>query len=137
MQASDDQAEELAAAENQGPPSSTEDREDVALQLMLWDLAQTQHLESSQQLARLIQDELNGALDLRDRGVRQAPFSVLMGATMPAVLLEIGFLTNPSEEERLQDPLYRSDLLDAVVRAVLRYYAQPARDAERLSESHR
>jgi len=137
MQASDDQAEELAAAENLGPPRSTEDREHVALQLMLWDLAQTQHLESSQQLARLIQDELNGALDLRNRGVRQAPFSVLMGATMPAVLLELGFLSNPSEEERLQDPFYRSDLLDAVVRAVLRYYAQPARDAERLSESHR
>ena len=90
---------------------------------MLWDLAQSQHLADSQRLANLIQGELNGALKLRDRGVRQAPFKVLMGAGMPAVLLELGFLSNPEEEQKLVDPRYRSELLDAVVRAVLRYYA--------------
>ena len=94
---------------------------DAGLQLLLWDLAQSQHLAASQSLAQLIQQELNTTLGLTDRGVRQAPFAVLVGATMPAVLVELGFITNPKEEERLLDPAYRADLLDAVVRAVVRF----------------
>ena len=53
-----------------------------------------------------------------------------MGAGMPAVLLELGFLSNPQEEQKLVDPRYRSELLDAVVRAVLRYYAVTERRVE-------
>ena len=94
------------------------------LQLILWDLAQSRHLADSQRLAGLIQDELNGALGLRDRGVKQAPFRVLMGAAMPAVLVELGFISNPDEEERLRDAAYRAQLVEAVARAVERYRAQ-------------
>jgi N-acetylmuramoyl-L-alanine amidase len=94
------------------------------LQLILWDLAQSQHLADSQRLAALIQEELNGALGLRDRGVKQAPFRVLMGAAMPAVLVELGFISNPEEEERLRDAAYRAQLVEAVARAVERYRAQ-------------
>ena len=124
LQASDEQAAETAAAENLSPGAAPEAIEEAGLELILWDLAQTHHLNASQTLATFIQAELNGALGLLDRGVRQAPFAVLMGATMPAVLLELGFISNPDEEERLIDPLYRSDLLDAVIRAVVRYYVQ-------------
>ncbi len=94
------------------------------LQLILWDLAQSQHLADSQRLAALIQEELNGALGLRDRGVKQAPFRVLMGAAMPAVLVELGFISNPDEESRLLDAGYRAELVDAVARAVERFRAQ-------------
>jgi len=94
------------------------------LQLILWDLAQSRHLADSQRLAALIQEELNGALGLRDRGVKQAPFRVLMGAAMPAVLVELGFISNPEEEERLRDAAYRAQLVEAVARAVERYRAQ-------------
>jgi N-acetylmuramoyl-L-alanine amidase len=135
LQASDKAAANLAVTENRKSPQpdgqqepnaeEAESQEDEdALELMLWDLAQSHHLAASQRLANLIQGEVNSALRLRDRGVRQAPFTVLLGATMPAVLLELGFLSNPEEEQRLLNPFYRSDLLDAVVRAVLRYYAQ-------------
>ncbi|MDX1643730.1 MAG: N-acetylmuramoyl-L-alanine amidase, partial [Thermoanaerobaculia bacterium] len=93
------------------------------LDLILWDLAQSHHLAESQRFARLIQEELNGALGLTDRGVKQAPFRVLRGAAMPAVLVELGFLSNPEEERKLQDPAYRTQLVDALVRATQRYRA--------------
>ncbi len=114
--ASDERAARAAAAENAGDPLSD-------LQLILWDLAQSHHMAESQRLASIIQEELNRALELRNRGVKQAPFRVLMGVAMPAVLVELGFLSNPREEERLLDPLYRSRLADALVDAVIRYRA--------------
>lgn len=122
LQASDQRAASTAAVENLGlgvdPPSSDPDSE---LQLILWDLAQSQHLAASQRLATLIQEELNLQLDLRDRGVKQAPFRVLMGASMPAVLVELGFLSTPAEEELLRTPAYRAGLADALVRAISRF----------------
>jgi len=127
MQASDAAAASAAAAENAPAPGAGEGPEEdplYDLQLILWDLAQSHHLAESQRLAGLIQEELNTTLSLRDRGVRQAPFRVLMGAAMPAVLVELGFLSNSQEEARLQDPAYRAELVEALVRAVTRYRAQ-------------
>ena len=121
LEASDERALAAAEVENRGGPAPGAATSEAGLQLLLWDLAQSQHLAASQRLASLIQEELNRALGLANRGVRQAPFAVLMGATMPAVLVELGFITNPSEEARLLDPAYRANLLDAVVRAVIRF----------------
>ncbi len=112
LEASDRRAEEAARIEN-GDSSGGD-----GLQLMLWDLAQSQHMAESQAFARLVQSELNGALGLRDRGVKQAPFRVLVGAAMPAVLVEFGFLSNADEEAKLQQPDYQDELVDAIVRAV-------------------
>jgi N-acetylmuramoyl-L-alanine amidase len=122
MEASDARAAEVAAAENRGAAELDDPLHD--LQLILWDLAQSHHLSASQRVAALIQEELNTTLGLRDRGVKQAPFRVLMGAAMPAVLVELGFLSNPEEEERLKDPAYRSELVEALVRAIGRYRSE-------------
>lgn len=125
LQASDERAAQSARTENRvaDPEAAPDDADDLLydLQLILWDLAQSHYLSESQRLARLIQEELNNTLGLRDRGVKQAPFRVLMGAAMPAVLVELGFLSNPREERRLQDPAYRAQLVDALVRAISRY----------------
>jgi len=94
---------------------------DGAIPLILWDMAQTIYLEQSSQLAEIVQRELNGALAITDRGVRQAPFRVLVGATMPAVLVELGFLTNPEEEKRLADGEYRRKLSEALLAALKQY----------------
>jgi N-acetylmuramoyl-L-alanine amidase len=103
---------------------TTADREAMEdLQLILWDLAQSHHLAESQRFANLVQGELNQTLQLRDRGVKQAPFRVLMGANMPAVLVELGFISNPDEEKKLQSSEYRSGLIEALVRSVQRYKA--------------
>lgn len=123
LQATDDRAAVLASHENltgdgSAPAPGTEHFD---LQLMLWDLAQSRHLAASQRFATLVQEELNQALELPDRGVKQAPFRVLMGAAMPAVLVELGFLSNRDEEQRLRDPAYREQLVGTLVRAVARY----------------
>ncbi|HEX9940829.1 MAG TPA: N-acetylmuramoyl-L-alanine amidase [Thermoanaerobaculia bacterium] len=134
-QATDARAARAAQAENAGnagaagkaPATPATTGEDAAaqqdLQLILWDLAQSHHMAESQRFANLVQGELNQTLQLKDRGVKQAPFRVLMGATMPAVLVELGFVSNPEEEKKLKDPAYRDQLVDALARAVARYKA--------------
>jgi N-acetylmuramoyl-L-alanine amidase len=123
-QATDTRAGDAAASENSAtaaPAAADGGQETQDLQMILWDLAQTHHLAESQRFAGMVQAELNQALELRDRGVKQAPFRVLMGAAMPAVLVELGFISNPEEEAKLQNPAYRADLIDALVRAIGRY----------------
>ncbi|HEY7216668.1 MAG TPA: N-acetylmuramoyl-L-alanine amidase, partial [Thermoanaerobaculia bacterium] len=126
-QATDPRAARAAAAENAGAGGSAATAGDAAaqqdLELILWDLAQAHHMAESQRFANMIQGELNQTLQLKDRGVKQAPFRVLMGATMPAVLVELGFLSNPEEEKKLQDSAYRDQLVDALARAVGHYKA--------------
>ncbi len=121
LEASDERAAEAAEAANAAIGGAGDPAAD--LQLILWDMAQSRHLAASQQLANLIQEELNQALGLRDRGVKQAPFTVLMGAAMPAVLVELGFLSNPEEEARLSDPSHQTALIDSLVRAIARFRA--------------
>jgi N-acetylmuramoyl-L-alanine amidase len=130
-QASDARAASSAEAENRGAPAaaapptsgSPEQQTLEDLQVILWDLAQSHHMAESQRFANLVQSELNTALQIRDRGVKQAPFRVLIGADMPAVLVELGFLSNPEEEAKLQDAAHRGELVEALVRAVTRYKA--------------
>jgi N-acetylmuramoyl-L-alanine amidase len=122
LQASDQRAADAAAIENLvGEAAAAPGSDEFDVQLMLWDLAQSAHLAASQRLANLIQEELNRSLELPDRGVKQAPFRVLMGAAMPAVLVELGFLSSPEEEMRLRDPAYRAGLVETLVRAVGRF----------------
>ena len=130
LEASDARAAAAARAENErgapppSPAGATPASNVAGLDLILWDLAQSQHLAESQRFASLVQEELNTALGLRNRGVKQAPFRVLMGAAMPAVLVELGFISNPDEEKKLLTPEYRQQLVDALVRAVSRYEVQ-------------
>jgi N-acetylmuramoyl-L-alanine amidase len=129
--ATDDAARTVAAIENDAAgvgddptAAAAPDAGDPAIPLILWDMAQTIYLEQSAQLAEIVQRELNGALGITDRGVRQAPFRVLVGATMPAVLVELGFLTNPEEEKRLADGEYRRKLSEALAAALKQYRAR-------------
>lgn len=127
LDASDERAQRAADEANQ---TTTAGDPLTDLQLILWDMAQTRHLAESQRLASLIQEELDATLGLRNRGVKQAPFVVLMGAAMPAVLVELGFLSNPEEVERLGDPEYQNRLIEALTRALVRYRASPLRSAD-------
>src|SRR5262249_44263034 len=91
--ATDDASRALAAmAHNTPGVENTAGK--PSLGMVLWDLAQSQSLAQSSKLAETIQENLNTLLRIESRGVKQAPFKVLMGATMPAVLVEIGFITN-------------------------------------------
>ena len=64
---------------------------------------------------------MNRATGVQNRGVKQAPFKVLVGATMPAALVEVGFITNPDEETKLKSDAFQDMMVEALVRAVQRY----------------
>ncbi len=94
---------------------------DDVLNMILWDVAQTAYIEESSRIALLIQKTLNEELGISNRGVKQAPFRVLMGARMPAILIEIGFLNNAQEEKQLSNPLYQQKLALAITKSIEHY----------------
>ncbi len=120
--ASDDDARRTAAFENDTLGLDNRNRPaNDALKMILWDLAQVEFLAQSSELAESIQDELNQLLKIENRGIKQAPFRVLTGAAMPAVLVEIGFLSNPSESEMFRDADYKDRIAAAIGRSILRF----------------
>ncbi len=124
--ATDDEALRVAAIENdalqlQGPASG-----DDELQMLLWDMAQTAHLQESSVLAEMIQSQLNTLGGAPDRGIKQAPFRVLKGANMPAVLVEVGFLSNPEEERLLSDSTHRQRIAEMLFESINRYRRRQA-----------
>jgi N-acetylmuramoyl-L-alanine amidase len=74
------------------------------LSFIMSDLRQNQHLRESSDWAQMIQDRLREVHPGPSRGVKQAGFAVLVGATMPAVLVELAFISNRDEEQMLVDP---------------------------------
>lgn len=124
-QATDDDARRIAqlegAAEPYGPAPPGSD-----LAIVLWDMAQAEHLEESSALATRIQDQLAGVTGAEGRGVKQAPFRVLVGATMPAVLVEVAFISNPEEEKELSSGTYQSKIAAALMRGIARYRQERA-----------
>jgi len=84
-------------------------------------IAQSAFASKSEQFASIVQKEIKKRVQSRDRGVKQAGFYVLMGASMPNVLVELGFISNPSEEKKLRSPQYRDQLATAIYRAVEQY----------------
>jgi N-acetylmuramoyl-L-alanine amidase len=128
LEASDKIAQEVAKEENEAgaavAPTPAGTSANPALDFVLWDLAQSAHLKESSELAESIQTELNAVSDTGNRGIKQAPFRVLVGATMPAVLVETAFISNPEEEKRLRSPEFQQAVADAVARAVARFFAR-------------
>ena len=88
------------------------------LSFILADLQQAQHLEESSDLAIRLQSELVRTTRANDRGVKQAGFYVLKGAFMPAVLVELGFISNEREEQRLGTAAYQDSMVAAIVEGV-------------------
>lgn len=124
-EATDSAARQVAAVENsvvklERPSNGRGNRQD-AVKNILWDLAQSEYQQESSRLAEVVQDSMTQALRIPSRGVKQAGFYVLGGAAMPAVLIEIGFVTNPREERRLRESKYRDDIAEAIFAGVAEY----------------
>jgi len=118
VDASDPQAAQAAARENASAPPDT-------VQLILWDLAHVANLNNSARLARGVQERLNALQGIRDRGIRQAPFVVLTGATMPSALVEVGFLSNAQEAGRLLARDTQEEIATALSEAITEYLRSP------------
>lgn len=84
------------------------------VEMILWEMAQLQHLEDSGALARLVEARLRERVPMSRSAIQQAPFRVLVGANMPAVLVELGFVTNPEEEKLLASPAHQALLVQAL-----------------------
>lgn len=122
-QATDSWSTQLAAKEN-AAGLEAEPPAEGGLNLVLWEMAQTSALVESAALAETIQQEFNALLGTNDRGVRQAPFAVLEGAQMPAVLVEVAFLSNPAEAKRLADPSFQDQVASTLVKSILNFKAR-------------
>jgi N-acetylmuramoyl-L-alanine amidase len=85
---------------------------------ILRDLADTEALTESSRLAYTLQERLVVVLGAGDRGVKQAPFYVLAGARMPAVLVEVGFVSNAAEARKLASAAYQEQVARAIADAV-------------------
>jgi N-acetylmuramoyl-L-alanine amidase len=119
--ATDDEAILVAAREN---ATSTKNISD--LQSILNDLMQNAKINESSRLATYVQDTMYSHIQksystIKSKGVKQAPFYVLMGAQMPAVLVETSFISNPRECKRLTDSRYQDRLCDGIVSGIQRY----------------
>jgi N-acetylmuramoyl-L-alanine amidase len=119
---SDEQSLRVAARENATTLSKVS-----ALQLILRDLQMTSKRNESSLLAGSVQQALvqplGGGRAGRDLGVKHAPFLVLIGAEMPSILVETGFISNPGEEHRLADPKYRAQAARAIFEGITEYFA--------------
>ncbi len=91
------------------------------LSFIINDMAQNEHLRESNDLAETIQNGLRRFHPGKDRGVQQANFAVLRGSYMPAVLVEIGFGTNPTEAAYLTDGDNQREIAASIARSVLEY----------------
>ncbi len=119
--ATDEESIRVAAMEN---ATSTKNISD--LQTILMDLMQNAKINESSRLAGYVQSNMIRYLGrkyskVKDKGVKQAPFYVLLGAQMPAILIETAFISNPRECKRLMDPAFQDRLSDGIVSGIEKY----------------
>ena len=124
-EATDESARALAQQENLAfGEAAARMAEGDPVRAILGDLLATEHLADAQEFARMAQQRLATAEASRSRGVKQAPFVVLMGVHSPAVLVEVGFITNAREEGRLSSPAERERLVRGLAEAVAAFRAR-------------
>jgi N-acetylmuramoyl-L-alanine amidase len=102
---------------------------DAGVRQLLLDLTQRSTRNRSAQFAHILIDHINDKVDLLPRSHRDAGYFVLLAPDVPAVLLEMGFITNPSDELRLTDPAQRGRLMDGVADAIDTYFSGETRMA--------
>ena len=115
------EALEVAARENAASDKSIHELQDLVKKI-----AMKEKIEESREFASDVQGALHSGLAARnpgerDRGVKKAPFVVLIGANMPSILAEISFLSNPADERRLKTSEYRQRIAESLYRGISRY----------------
>jgi N-acetylmuramoyl-L-alanine amidase len=93
------------------------------IDIIPWDLAQASHVDASSRFASMLEQELEKHAPMGPRPLQQAPMRVLSGANMPAALIEIAYLTNPEQEQRVQSADFQSGLVQGIYDAIVRFRA--------------
>jgi N-acetylmuramoyl-L-alanine amidase len=118
---SDPEAMTVASRENAVSTESVHELSDLVKKIALKD-----KIDESRELAADVDASLyaglrKGNADLKNRGVKKAPFVVLIGANMPSILAEISFVTNPSDAAKLETPVYRERVAESLYKGIARY----------------
>ncbi len=85
------------------------------------EMTSSMYLKESEDLAAMIQMELDKKLTTPNRGVKQAGFYVLYGASMPNVLVEVGFISNPAEEKKMKQEKYKQNIAEAIYAGIMHF----------------
>jgi N-acetylmuramoyl-L-alanine amidase len=93
------------------------------IEITPWELAQARYIDQSAVFAQAIEAALRERVPMSPRALQKAPFRVLVGANMPAVLVELGFLTNAEQEQLLAGDQHQTVLVQALVEGIVRYRA--------------
>ncbi len=118
-------ARDVADRENRASRAHPEVDTDLAL--IIADLEESANIKYSFDFADIIQKKLVEYLKLENRGIKQAPFVVLKGANMAAVIIEVGFISNPKEEKLLKTNKFRENAAQALFEAI-KYYVENTPD---------
>jgi N-acetylmuramoyl-L-alanine amidase len=115
------EALEVAARENAVSEKSIYELQDLVKKIAL-----KEKIEESREFAGDVQESLHSGLAakspaIRNRGVKKAPFIVLIGANMPSILAEISFVSNPTDEHRLKTSEYRQRIAESLYRGIAKY----------------
>jgi N-acetylmuramoyl-L-alanine amidase len=115
------EALEVAARENAVSEKSIYELQDLVKKIAL-----KEKIEESREFAGDVQESLHSGLaakspGIRDRGVKKAPFIVLIGANMPSILAEISFVSNPGDEHHLETSEYRQRIAESLYRGIAKY----------------
>lgn len=124
--ASSEAAKWLAAKENESDQIGgvvIEDKKDVLSQV-LYDLSQNAALEESHKAAKSVQSSLKQVVKLHGRGFGQANFLVLKSPDVPSMLVETGYISNPGDEKKLQDPKHIDKLTRQITQGIRNYFYQ-------------
>ena len=124
LKASDEHARNVARIENEAlanDDGGNDSAESDDLKLILFDVIHKKYIEESKFVAEVIQNEFHDNLQSRDRGVKQAPFRVLKGVAMPAVLVEVDYISNPGKERLLRTDAYRTRIAESLLHAIKEY----------------
>ncbi len=118
---SDPEALEVAARENAVSQNSVFELQDLVKKI-----AMKEKIEESREFAGDVQKALHSGLStknaaMRDRGVKKAPFVVLIGANMPSILAEVSFVSNPSDEKKLKTAAHRHKIAESLFNGISRY----------------
>jgi N-acetylmuramoyl-L-alanine amidase len=123
-----DEAQRVAQGEGEALPIFSGGSRDI--EVILWEMAQARYIEQSAVLARSIEAGLRARVPMSPRAIQQAPFRVLVGANMPAVLVEMGFISNPEQERQLGSDAFQNSLVQALVDSLVVFRdSRPGRPA--------
>ena len=119
--ASDPHAQRLAEFENSSINYESKFRQQAEVQMLLGELSKTEYVNASSEFAGLVSRETGGEVNIPDRGVEQAGFYVLRGTHAPAILFEMGYLTNPKDEQDLRNENFRRRLMRGLYAGIIEY----------------